>query len=70
MKKYNIENVIHLENDVVIYYNCDILMDKLDKYFYIPFDSFKRNIASVVYIPNSDIYKIILDEKIDKYWNI
>ena len=62
MKKYNIENVIHLENDVPIYYNCDILYDILDKSkIYIPFDCYKRNIASIVFIPNANILKIALD---------
>jgi hypothetical protein len=62
MKKYNIENVIHLENDVLIYYNCNVLLNKLDKkYVYIPFDTFTRNIASIIYIPDHNIFKNILD---------
>jgi hypothetical protein len=62
MNKYNINDVIHLENDVLIYYNCDIINSKLDRsYVYIPFDCYHRNIASIVYVPNSDILKIILD---------
>lgn len=62
MKKYDLENVIHLENDVLVYYNCSVLMDKLDtKYLYLPFDTFSRNIASIVYIPNHMMFKEILD---------
>lgn len=62
MKRYEIEDVIHLENDVLIYYNADELIDKVNKGFlYIPFDSYNRNIASIMYIPNKDIYKVILD---------
>jgi len=63
MKLHNIDNVIHLENDVLIYYNCDdTLYDKLDKqYIYMPFDTFNRNIASIVFIPNYDILKLVLD---------
>jgi len=62
MNQYNIDNVIHLENDVLIYYNINELNDKLDKkYLYIPFDSYKRNIASIMYIPNKNIFKNILD---------
>jgi len=62
MKRYEIEDVIHLENDVLIYYNADELIDKVNKGFlYIPFDSYDRNIASIMYIPNKDIYKVILD---------
>lgn len=62
MKKYNIEDVIHFENDVLIYYNCDILNNKIDrKYLYIPFDCYHRNIASVVFVPKHEILKSILD---------
>lgn len=63
MKKYNIEDVVHLENDVLVYYNCDCLKDKLEQdKLYIPFDSFERNIASIVYIPNHLLFKTILDD--------
>jgi hypothetical protein len=62
MKKYNINNVIHLENDVLIYYNINLLIDKIDNNFiYLPFDSFDRNIASIMYIPNHNIFKEVLD---------
>ena len=63
MQKYNITNVIHLENDVLIYYNCDIISDKFDsKYIYLPFDSFERNIASIMYIPTYEILGDVLKE--------
>ena len=62
MKKYEINDVIHLENDVLIYYNCDILIHTLDKNnVYIPFDTFNRTIASIMYIPSATIFKKILD---------
>jgi hypothetical protein len=62
MQKYNIDDVIHLENDVLIYYNCDTLKNYFDKnHIYLPFDTFSRNIASIMYIPNVDIFKNILD---------
>jgi hypothetical protein len=62
MEKYNLTDCIHIENDVLLYYNIDLLKDKLNKhYLYIPFDTFKRNIASIMYIPNSQIFKSILD---------
>lgn len=61
MKKYHVENVIHLENDVLIYHSPNnINFD--NNYMYIPFDTFSRNIASILYIPNHDIFKHILDE--------
>ena len=62
MKRYNVSNIIHLENDVPIYYNCDELTSHIDPNFmYIPFDTYRRNIASIIYIPNKEIYKTILD---------
>lgn len=62
MNLFHLTNVIHLENDVLIYYNIDQIIDKLDnRFLYIPFDSFSRNIASILYIPNCDIFKMILD---------
>ena len=61
MKKYNIEDVIHLENDVLIYYNCNNIINLFDKnYLYIPFDSYKRNICSIMYIPSTNIFTKIL----------
>ena len=62
MKTYDITDVIHIENDVLLYYDCSILQDKLDNhYIYMPFDTYTRNIASIVYVPNHDILKIVLD---------
>jgi hypothetical protein len=62
MKNYDINNVIHLENDVLIYYNCKNIIDIFEKQFvYLPFDTFKRNIASIMYIPNHELFKIVLD---------
>ena len=62
MKLKNLKNVFHLENDVVLYYNCNTIIDKLDNNMYIPFDSFNRNIASFIYIPNHELFKKIIDE--------
>jgi hypothetical protein len=62
MKKYDVKDVIHLENDVLIYYNCNEILNFFDKnYIYLPFDTFKRNIASIMFIPSCDIFKNILD---------
>lgn len=63
MNKYSISNVIHLENDVLIYYNCDENLKNIidDNYLYLPFDTYKRNVCSIMYIPNKNIYKQILD---------
>ncbi len=62
MKKYDIQNVIHLENDVPIYYHVDTLSSSLDNTkIYMPFDSYERSILSIVYIPNHAIWKQVLD---------
>lgn len=62
MKKYDLEDCIHIENDVLLYYDINLLREKLDRnYMYIPFDTFQRNIASIMYIPNHSVFKDILD---------
>ena len=62
MRKYSIRNVIHIENDVVIYYNVDVLEPLVDQSkIYMPFDSYSRNIASIVYIPNHQTLEYVLD---------
>jgi hypothetical protein len=62
MRKYGIRDVVHIENDVVIYYNVDVLEPLVDKSrIYMPFDSYSRNIASIVYIPNHQTLAYILD---------
>jgi hypothetical protein len=62
MKKYELTDVIHLENDVLIYENIHILKENLNnKKLYVPFDTFERNIASIMYIPNSEIFGKILE---------
>ena len=56
MAKYAVQNVIHIENDVLLYYNCDeTLTEPLtnSRQIHIPFDSYTRNIASIVYIPDA-----------------
>jgi len=56
MKKYDVRDVLHLENDVVMYYHGDTLLPFVDaRRMYLPFDNFERNIASIVYIPDADV---------------
>jgi len=65
MKKHNIEHVLHLENDVPIYYHTNILEEKIDnEHIYIPVDSLNRAIASIVYIPNFTILGNVLEHYI------
>lgn len=66
MKQRNIDNVFHIENDVLIYHNCDKLKSLIDnKKICVPADTYNRSIASVIYIPNSGI----LGQFLDKYNN-
>jgi hypothetical protein len=63
MVNYGVNNVIHIENDVLLYYNCDdTLTDALHdkRQMYIPFDTYERNIASIVYIPDGATFGEIL----------
>jgi len=56
MAKYAVQNVIHIENDVLLYYNCDETLTEPftnSRQIHIPFDSYTRNIASIVYIPDA-----------------
>jgi hypothetical protein len=56
MAKYDVRDVIHIENDVLLYYNCDkTLAEPLNnsRRIHIPFDSYTRNIASIVYVPDA-----------------
>lgn len=62
MRTYNISNVIHLENDVLIYYHCNTIIERFDKgYIYLPFDTYSRNIASIMFIPTASVFKMVLD---------
>lgn len=61
MEKYKINDVVHLENDVVIYYNCDELLKSVEKNkVYVTFNSFSTNVLGIIYIPNSETLKPIL----------
>jgi hypothetical protein len=61
MKRYNITDVIHLENDVLIYYNCNSIINEFNKkYIYMPFDCYNRNISSIMYIPCYEVFNEVL----------
>jgi hypothetical protein len=63
MLKYGVKDVIHIENDVLLYYdaNKELVNTFTDKKMYIPFDTYERNIASILYIPDADIFGKILE---------
>jgi hypothetical protein len=61
MKMNDLKNVFHIENDVLLYYDPSILIEKLENYIYLPFDSNKRGIASIMYIPSHNLLKSTID---------
>jgi hypothetical protein len=63
IKQYNIQDVLHLENDVLVFHNSTLLKDKVDsEHIYVPIDCPNRAIASVVYIPRPDLLGEILSQ--------
>jgi hypothetical protein len=80
LKNNNISNIIHIENDNMIYENLDIFSkDKFNENkLYLTFDAYHRVIPGIMYIPNHNILKIILDnynmyhndmDNLGKYYN-
>jgi hypothetical protein len=79
MKTNNITDIIHIENDVMIYDNLDNMKDKFKKdKLYLSFDNFYRVIPGIMYINNHTNLKKILDnysmnkndmENLGKYFN-
>ena len=61
MKQHNINNIIHIENDVLIYKNIDTInfhnMNKL----LLTMDSKNRCIPGLMYIPTNEVLKKCLD---------
>ena len=63
MRKYCIEKVIHIENDVLLYHNCNEMLGAVlgdSDQIHIPFDCWARNIASIVYIPCAEVFTKVL----------
>jgi hypothetical protein len=62
IKKYELTNCIHLENDVMSYINFDKIKTcfKHNK-VYATFDCDTRVIPGILYIPNADAFKPIID---------
>jgi hypothetical protein len=56
MKKFKLRDVIHLQNDNLLYVNIDELLPTFKKYYSnqlgVTFDQDRRAIASLMYIPN------------------
>lgn len=61
MKQYNIDNIIHIENDVLIYKNIDdIKFHNINKLL-LTMDSKNRCIPGIMFIPNHIILKKCID---------
>ena len=60
IEKYNINNCVHIENDVLIYDNFNNIQFNKDK-ICAPFDCNYRVIPSIIYIPIPSKLKYILD---------
>lgn len=68
MKQRNLTDVFHIENDVLLYHNCDILTPNIDRSrLCVPADSYNRSIASIIFIPTCDLLGSFLDSYVDKY---
>lgn len=61
MKQYNIDNIIHIENDVLIYKNVDSIKFHNMSKLLLTMDSKKRCIPGIMFIPNHTILKKSLD---------
>jgi len=58
MKMNNLKNVIHLENDVLLYSNMDY---NFDENVYITMDSVNRCIPGIIYIPNYNLLTNLIE---------
>ena len=57
MKKYDIANVLHLENDVLLYNNLDY---PFENRVYLTMDAMNRCIPGILYIPNHTLLKPLI----------
>jgi hypothetical protein len=61
MKQYNIVNIVHLENDVLIYTNIDTINFHNTNKLLLTMDSENRCIPGLMFIPSNEILKKCLD---------
>jgi hypothetical protein len=63
IEKYHMTNCIHLENDVMTYHSFKQLQCKFtENKVYATFDSSNRVIPGIMYIPNSESFKPIIEQ--------
>ena len=58
MKQHRIKNVIHLENDVLLYSDMNY---KFDEKMYVTMDSKNRCIPGIMYIPNYELFNKLIE---------
>ena len=58
MKQHRIKNVIHLENDVLLYNDMNY---NFDEKLYITMDSKDRCIPGIMYIPNHELFNKLIE---------
>lgn len=66
MKKYNLINCIHIENDVMVYENVDMLLPKIkhvhpENKIYATYDCDYSVIPGIMFISNADALKPIIE---------
>jgi hypothetical protein len=61
MNKYNVQNIIHIENDVLIYKNANSIRFHNMNKLLLTMDSKNRCIPGIMFIPNHTILKKCLD---------
>ena len=61
MKQYNIVNIVHIENDVLIYTNIDTINFHNTNKLLLTMDSKNRCIPGLMFIPSNEILKKCLD---------
>ena len=62
MKQQNIRNILHIENDVLIYKNVDSIHFHNTKKLLLTMDSKNRCIPGIMFIPSSEILKKCIDQ--------
>lgn len=74
IKENNLQNCIHIENDVMIYENLDSIASKFSKdKISATFDCNNRVIPGIIYIPNHELFEPIIknyDTNIDDMYNL
>jgi hypothetical protein len=60
MNKFNKINIIHLENDVMVFENLELL-NFIENNIYVTYDAPNRVIPGFIFVPNKEIFKPVID---------